>query len=100
MQDMAQCFGAKAEVTGMEGQVDAPFVLMLADNKHPDRQVLGDTLQCMLRDQFHRVLLGEGGQYYSADELGPFFDEVKSTTMAKVINANTGAKVPANAFRV
>jgi len=99
-EEMCKCYGVSPGNSPMTGKVKAPFPLMLADNPKPKKRIIGRLLKKMLIDQFHRVLFGTGGQYYKARQLGPFLAEVQSTTLSKIINANSGADVGPRAFYV
>lgn len=55
-------------------------------------------MKAIILDQFARSLFGSQGDYYSGKDLGGYKGEVEECTLAKVINANSGANLQPTAF--
>eukprot|EP00892_Ulva_mutabilis_P011638 jgi/Ulvmu1/8847/UM049_0029.1 len=100
---IAEEFGVEKDAD-VYSQTPMPFVGLLRENKNPGagKPVFGPTIRALLKEQFHRIFFGSGGDWWEtrkADVAG-FEDEVAGATIAKVINANTRSFVQDNAFVV
>jgi hypothetical protein len=77
------------------------FVGLLRENPNPRATPLGPTHRAMFAEQFHRIFFGPGGDWWEnrLATVAGFEDEIRSTTIGKVIRSNTQATfIPKNAF--
>lgn len=76
--------------------------LGLMREKRSKRSMLGRTAETIISEQIYRVLFGKGGYHWKEDskQLKPFMIEIYRTSLSSVINTNSDAHVPSNAFRV
>lgn len=82
-------------------ETDDPFLGLLRENPAVGQQAFGETLKVIITDQFHRVLFGAGGSWWEDDflvEVEGWETEIRNTTLASVISANTGVQIAGNGF--
>jgi hypothetical protein len=79
--------------------VTEPFIGLMKETPDP---ILGKTQRVIFAKEFGGVLFGPGGSWWRDNEaeFGVFAKEVGSTTLGKVINANTNAQVSDDVFHV
>lgn len=94
---LVECWGTTPGTSDVPDTVEDIFPHLLGDNP-PDGGVLGETLRAIILDQFARSFFASDGDWYEGKDLGQFDQEVRSTTLAQVVNANSDANVQADMF--
>ena len=84
---------------------DDAFLGLLRENQFTGFRVLGPTMERILIDQFHRSFFGDGGLYWEDDDasleaVAGFEAEIRASSLASVISANTGASIDGDGFTV
>eukprot|EP00892_Ulva_mutabilis_P004920 jgi/Ulvmu1/27/UM001_0028.1 len=96
---MAECFGITPDAT-VEAETPDAWVGLLREPKGTSAP-LPPTLRAILIEQFHRSFFGPGGFYWKTylRKVGKFANEIENSTYARIIAANTNAKVSGNVFK-
>lgn len=85
------------------GSTDDAFLGLLREGDLAGDGMLGPTMEAILTDQFHRSFFGRGGLFWEDDDaslaaVAGFESEILSSSLAAVINDNTGAVVEGDGF--
>eukprot|EP00892_Ulva_mutabilis_P005800 jgi/Ulvmu1/3592/UM017_0004.1 len=96
---MAECFGITPDAT-IEAETPDAWLGLLREPKAAGT-VLPPTLRAVLVEQFHRSFFGPRGFYWRTipRRVGRFLSEVESSTFARIITANSNARVSGNVFK-
>jgi two-component SAPR family response regulator len=84
-----------------EDEMKSAFLGLMRE-KRDKKSMLGQTAKRIIAEQIHRSLFAKGGYHWKddRDDVDPFLWEIYRTKLSTVINANSKASVPKDAFHV